>query len=122
MSDIRKVKLPSEEPWYVQLWRPSMAWVYMFICLFDFVLGPMFYAWFAWFYANTPSLIKEFGEWKPLTLQGGGVFHAAMGGILGVSSWSRGKENLEKYRLYEQETIKPEKNKEYITANEKGSG
>jgi len=30
--------------------------------------------------------------WTPLTLQAGGLFHAAMGAILGIGSWTRGKE------------------------------
>lgn len=94
-----RVLLPREEPWYVQLWRPITAWVYLGICVFDFVLGPFFYAWFAWYTKD----FAKFGEWQPLTLNGGGVFHLSMGTILGVSSWSRGRENLEKYKLYQDE-------------------
>jgi hypothetical protein len=115
MSDTKKVMLPNEEPWYSKNWRPAMAWMYMAICVFDFVIGPFFYAWFAWYTKD----FAKFGEWQPLTLGGGGVFHLGMGAILGVTSWSRGKENLEKYRLYEEETIKP-RAKQYMTANEKG--
>ena len=98
MSD-KRILLPREEPWYVQLWRPITAWVYLGICVFDFVLGPFFYAWFAWYTKD----FAKFGEWQPLTLNGGGVFHISMGAILGVSSWSRGQENLEKYKIYENE-------------------
>ena len=101
LANSSRVMLPSEEPWYVSLWRPAMAWMYMGICVFDFVLGPFFYAWFAWYTKD----FAKFGEWQPLTLQGGGLFHAAMGGILGVSSWSRGRENLEKYKLYQDEIV-----------------
>lgn len=32
--------------------------------------------------------------WSPLTLQGAGLFHLAMGGILGVTAWSRGQEKM----------------------------
>lgn len=100
MSD-KRILLPREEPWYVQLWRPITAWVYLGICIFDFVIGPFFYAWFAYYTKD----FAKFGEWQPLTLGGGGVFHLSMGAILGVSSWSRGKENLEKYKLYQEETF-----------------
>ncbi len=30
--------------------------------------------------------------WIPLTLQAGGFFHIAMGGMIGVGSWTRGRE------------------------------
>lgn len=102
MSD-KRILLPREEPWYVQLWRPITAWVYLGICVFDFVIGPFFYAWFAWYTKD----FAKFGEWQPLTLNGGGVFHISMGAILGVSSWSRGQENLEKYKLYKDEIDHP---------------
>lgn len=68
-------------------WRPTMGWAYICICIFDFILGPFFYAWFAWYTKD----FAKFGEWQPLTLQGGGVFHMAMGAINGVTSWTRGQ-------------------------------
>lgn len=68
-------------------WRPALGWMYIGICIFDFVIGPFFYAWFAWYTKD----FAKFGEWQPLTLQGGGLFHAAMGAILGVTSWTRGQ-------------------------------
>ena len=30
--------------------------------------------------------------WDPLTLKAGGFFHIAMGGIIGIGSWTRGAE------------------------------
>jgi len=35
-----------------------------------------------------------FRQWVPITLQGGGLFHVAMGAVLGVAAWSRGQEKL----------------------------
>lgn len=32
--------------------------------------------------------------WDPITLKGGAVYHASMGAICGVTSWSRGKEKI----------------------------
>ncbi len=68
-------------------WRPALGWMYIGICIFDFVIGPFFYAWFAYYTKD----FAKFGEWQPLTLAGGGLFHAAMGAILGVTSWTRGQ-------------------------------
>jgi hypothetical protein len=33
-------------------------------------------------------------QWNPLTLQGAGLYHVAMGAILGVAAWSRGQEKM----------------------------
>lgn len=67
-----------------------MAWMYMAICIFDFIIGPIFYAWFAYYTKD----FAKFGEWQPLTLMGGGLFHAAMGTIIGVAAWGRTQEKL----------------------------
>ena len=91
MADIKDIQLAySNEIWYTRYWRATLAWAYILICLFDFVIGPIFYAWYAY---ETKDFAK-FGEWEPLTLQNAGVFHISMGAILGVSSWSRGQEKI----------------------------
>jgi len=82
-------KVYNAEPGYTRYWRASIAWMYVIVCMFDFVIGPLFYAWYAWFTGN-----YAFGEWEPLTISGGGIFHLSMGAILGVSSWSRGQEKI----------------------------
>lgn len=79
-----------KDDWLNSRWRPLMGYVYMFICLFDFVIGPFFYAWFAWYTKD----FAKFGEWKPLTMEGGGLFHVAMGAVLGVTAWGRTQEKL----------------------------
>jgi hypothetical protein len=33
-------------------------------------------------------------QWQPLTLQGAGLFHIAMGAIIGVAAWGRTQEKL----------------------------
>lgn len=83
-------KVYDAEPAYTRYWRASIAWMYIAVCLFDFVIGPVFYAW----YAYETKDIAKFGEWKTLTLGDGGIFHLSMGAILGVSSWSRGQEKM----------------------------
>jgi hypothetical protein len=50
-------------------------------------------------------------QWQPLTLLSGGVFHAAMGAVLGISAFSRGKEKIEQMRLSLDENTKEEEPK-----------
>lgn len=84
-------------------WRPSMGWAYLVICLFDFIVGPIFYAWYAYYTKDA----SKFGEWQPLTLGGGGVFHMAMGAINGVTSWTRGQERIVQEKLIAGKDVKP---------------
>jgi len=78
------------ETWIQYYWRPAMAWQYFIVCLFDFFAAPVMTA-----------LLKAFinpalEPWKPLTLEGGGLYHLAMGAIIGVASWSRGREKIQR--------------------------
>jgi hypothetical protein len=84
------IKKKVTEEWFTAKWRPAMAWMYLSVCIFDFIIGPFFYAWFAWYTKD----FAEFGQWKPLTLEGGGLFHVAMGAVLGVTAWGRTQEKL----------------------------
>ena len=82
----------AEEDWMTKKWRPMMAVMYMTACIFDFVLFPiMFTAVQFW---ETAVQNDAFRQWAPITLQGGGLFHVAMGAVLGVSAWSRGQEKM----------------------------
>lgn len=67
------------------LWRTYAAWVYLIICMFDFLVAPILLALYS------ANLTKSYIEWKPLTIMGGGVFHLSMGAILGVSAYAQGK-------------------------------
>ena len=66
-----------------------MGWMYMLVCTMDFVIFPILW-----------SIIQTLGggrvetQWSPITLQGAGLFHMAMGAVLGVTAWSRGQEKL----------------------------
>jgi hypothetical protein len=66
-----------------------MAMTYMATILFDFILGPILFNVLQ--YWNPGQAI---GMWVPLTLQGGGMYHIAMGAILGISAFTRGKEKV----------------------------
>lgn len=76
--------------WLRSTWRPLMAYTYMAVILFDFVFGPIL--WTLLQYSLGVNL--SVGQWQPLTLQAGGVFHAAMGAVIGISAWTRGQEKL----------------------------
>ena len=87
-SNIQSVPQKNTEGWMKSHWRPAMAWQYFTICVFDFLLAPGFQMWL--FSSN----IDKYVQWSPLTLQNGGIYHAAMGLILGIYAWSRGQEKI----------------------------
>jgi hypothetical protein len=79
-----------KEDWMNAKWRPMMGWMYMFVCVFDFVLAPIGWTSIqALFHGGIST------QWQPLTLQGGGLFHVAMGAVIGISAYGRTKEKLE---------------------------
>ena len=78
-----------QEDWMNAKWRPMMGWTYMATCLFDFILGPILFN-ILQFYNPGQAV----GMWTPLTLQGGGLYHIAMGAIIGVSAYGRTQEKL----------------------------
>ena len=71
-------------------WRPFMGWTYMAICFFDFVIGPVMNVAFS-IMTKTPLV-----PWKSLTLDNGGLFHLAMGAVLGVAAFGRTQEKMAK--------------------------
>lgn len=79
----------NEEHWLKQYWRPFMAWQYGIVCVFDFIIFPLFFSWFAW------KTGTAYIQWDPITLKESGFYHMAMGAIIGVSAWTRGKEKIE---------------------------
>lgn len=81
--------LPSND-WMSAKWRPAMGWMYMAVCIFDFIIFPIL--WTVIQSYDHQGMINQ--EWEPLTLKGGGLFHMAMGAVLGVAAWSRGQEKI----------------------------
>jgi hypothetical protein len=85
MSESEKKK----EDWMNSKWRPMMGWMYMLVCMADFVLFPILW-----------STIQAIGggqvhtQWQPITLQGAGLFHIAMGAVLGIAAFGRTQEKL----------------------------
>ena len=80
------------EDWMTKKWRPMMAVMYMCVCVFDFILAPILWAVVQFW--ETSAANDAFRQWNPLTLQGAGLFHMAMGAVLGITAWSRGQEKL----------------------------
>lgn len=86
-------KRVSGETWIQYYWRPAMAWQYFVVCLFDFFAAPILTALFhKW--SGTP-----YEPWIPLTLTNGGLYHLAMGTIIGVSTWGRSREKIQRMLL-----------------------
>ena len=77
-----------ESNWMQTLWRPMMGWMYMLICLLDMAVFPVL--WALWQGVNHVPIT----QWNPLTLQGAGLFHIAMGAVLGISAFGRTQEKL----------------------------
>jgi hypothetical protein len=85
LSDSDKKK----EDWMNAKWRPAMGWLYLVVCFFDFVAFPILWSVLQGLFHGTIN-----SQWQPLTLQGAGLFHIAMGAIIGVAAWGRTQEKL----------------------------
>jgi hypothetical protein len=76
--------------WINKKWRPVMGWVYMMTCTCDFVVFPVL-----WSLLQAMSKGQVTNQWQPLTLQGAGLYHIAMGAVLGIAAYGRTKEKIE---------------------------
>lgn len=79
-----------KEDWMTAKWRPLMGYMYMSVCIFDFIIFPILW-----------SIVQALdpqgsvtSAWTPLTLQGAGLFHMAMGAVLGIAAFGRTQEKL----------------------------
>ena len=75
--------------WINKKWRPVMGWVYMLTCTMDFVVFPIL-----WSMLQALSNGQVTSQWQPLTLQGAGLYHIAMGAVLGIAAYGRTKEKV----------------------------
>ena len=89
------------EHWMKSYWRPAMGWLYMAICAFDFIVGPILSL-------TMPAVLSSIGvesvtytPWESLTLSNGGLIHLAFGAILGVTAWTRGVEKIQSSKQYQ---------------------
>ncbi len=79
----------TKEDWMSKKWRPMMGWVYMSTCTFDFVLAPIL-----WSVLQAMTGGQVTSQWMPLTLQGAGLYHVAMGAVLGLTAFGRTQEKI----------------------------
>lgn len=82
----------SKEDWMTKKWRPMMAIMYMICCLADFAIFPIMFTIVQFW--ETQAVNDAFRQWVPITLQGGGLFHVAMGAVLGVTAFGRTQEKI----------------------------
>lgn len=78
------------EDWINKKWRPAMGWMYMAVCIFDFILFPII-----WSILQATMSGSVTTPWQPISLQGAGLFHIAMGAVLGIAAYGRTKEKIE---------------------------
>ena len=89
MTQNHQEEKPQQEDWMAKRWRPAMGWLYMAVCAFDFIIAPVLWSMTQAYYHIVP-----FVQWQPLTLQGAGLFHLAMGAVLGIAAYGRTKEKM----------------------------
>jgi len=78
------------EDWINKKWRPAMGWMYMAVCVADFIIFPV-----AWSVLQVVSKGSVTTPWQPITLQGAGLFHIAMGAVLGIAAFGRTQEKIQ---------------------------
>lgn len=77
------------EDWMNTKWRPAMGWMYMIVCISDFVIFPAL-----WSIVQAVHGGQVSDQWDPMTLQGAGLFHLSMGAILGITAYGRTQEKI----------------------------
>ena len=87
-EEVKSESEKKKEDWMNSKWRPMMGWMYMLVCMFDMILFPIL-----WSLLQTMTH-SPITQWNPLTLQGAGLFHIAMGAVLGIAAFGRTQEKL----------------------------
>ncbi len=88
-ADVLVANDKESEHWINSKWRPAMGWLYMATCFADFILFPVL-----WSLLQTLNHGSVTTQWQPLTLQGAGLYHIAMGAVLGIAAYGRTKEKV----------------------------
>jgi len=82
-------EIKKDEDWMQKKWRPAMGWMYMIVCMMDMVVFPIL-----WSLLQSLNNGQVTSQWNPLTLQGAGLFHIAMGAVLGIAAFGRTQEKM----------------------------
>ena len=88
-ADVLVAHDKESEHWVNSKWRPAMGWLYMSTCFADFILFPIL-----WSLLQALNHGQVTSQWQPLTLQGAGLYHIAMGAVLGIAAYGRTKEKV----------------------------
>jgi hypothetical protein len=88
-EEVKSESAKKNEDWMNSKWRPAMGWMYMLVCIADFVLFPVL-----WSLVQVIAGGEVKSQWSPITLQGAGLFHMAMGAILGIAAYGRTQEKM----------------------------
>ncbi len=98
--------METKEKWFVKYWRPAAAWIYLTICVFDFMIMPIYHirsqgsldhVWALSMRLRPEDQLQAIVQltkktaWDPITLQEGSFFHISFGAILGVAAYTRGR-------------------------------
>ena len=89
MAEVKSDSEKKKEDWMNSKWRPMMGWSYMLTCIADFVIFPVL-----WSVLQAISKGQVNVQWQPITLQGAGLYHIAMGAVLGIAAYGRTQEKL----------------------------
>jgi hypothetical protein len=89
----------NESPWKTN-WRPAMGWLYLAVCVCDFIIFPIMFTIVQFWEIGATNDI--FRQWNPITLSGAGFFHIAMGAVLGITSYGRSQEKIEDKKIIAQ--------------------
>jgi hypothetical protein len=87
-EEVKSASEQKKEDWMNSKWRPMMGWMYMLVCMFDMIIFPVLWS-LLQTVTHTPIT-----QWNPLTLQGAGLFHIAMGAVLGIAAFGRTQEKM----------------------------
>jgi hypothetical protein len=87
-EEVKSASEQKKEDWMNSKWRPMMGWMYMLVCMFDMIVFPILWSLLQTL-THTPIT-----QWNPLTLQGAGLFHIAMGAVLGIAAFGRTQEKM----------------------------
>ena len=88
-EEVKSESEKKKEDWMNSKWRPMMGWMYMGVCIFDFVVAPVLWSLTQAMFHGGVNV-----QWQPLTLQGAGLFHISMGAVLGLAAYGRTQEKL----------------------------
>ena len=88
-EEVKSESAKKNEDWMNSKWRPAMGWTYLLTCVADFVLFPIL-----WSLVQVIGGGKVESQWMPITLQGAGLFHLAMGAVLGIAAYGRTQEKM----------------------------